>query len=160
VAAVALAPEAEEAVDLEDLVLVLVVAADAPLETLLVAAALPVVAAADSEENAVLAALADAALADTAEVEAAALEAALEDEPDPALTSVAAVLEPSSEVQKPAPTLAELSIAPTWPLAQQKPLPSSFLYKDQVVSAQVCTDAPSTAPMQLEEVGQQAAATD
>lgn len=78
------AVESLEAVDLEDLDLV--VAVDASPEALLVAAEPPVVAAEVSEANVVLATLADTAEVDAAAVEAA-LATALEDEPDPAKTS-------------------------------------------------------------------------
>lgn len=77
------AVEPLEAVDLEDLDLV--VAVDASPEALLVAAEPPVVAAVVSEANVVLATLADTAEVDATAVEAA-LATALEDEPDPAKT--------------------------------------------------------------------------
>jgi len=83
-----------------------------------------------------------------------------EDEPAPAKTSTAAVSEELTlSVQNPAPVFKELLKAPTCPSVQQNPLPWLFLYRSQVGSAQDCVDAPSIAPMQLEEVGQQAAAT-
>jgi len=80
-----------------------------------------------------------------------------EPEPFPGVTSTAAVSEEGTEVvQKPA-LVEEGSKAPTWPATQQKPFPWLFLYKDQEGSAH--EGEPSTAPMQLAEVGQQAAAT-
>lgn len=76
------------------------------------------------------------------------------------LTSTAAVSEELTLlVQNPAPVFIEELKAPTWPSVQQNPFPWLFLYRAQEGSAQDCTDAPSTAPMQLEDVGQQAAAT-